>query len=370
MTTLNDIFRQFGPAYRARRGTTISPQQCRVMLAIEACRTDALGGQLFICPDCQTTRYSYHSCRNRHCPTCQQEAGQNWLVKQQALLLPVPYFLITFTLPSELRDVARKHQEQVYDCFFRASSAALQQLAADPRFLGGQLGMLGVLQTWTRDLRYHPHIHYLVPACGLAPNGAVVFPPATTFLLPARPLGLLFRAKLRTALRQTAYYQEIASSVWQQNWVVDCRGVGSGEHALKYLAPYIFRVALSNNRIVGVRNEGVTFRYRHSQSGENRMSTLSAEVFIERFLAHVLPKGFVKVRYYGFFRPGARKVLICMQAQLMLIRGCRLLSTSQAPTRAVERVQSLASCPSCGRQMQGRPIPPCRSRAPPAAPLG
>ena len=170
MITLGDVFRWYGPAYRARWGSQRSPPQLAAMHAIEACRTEALGGQFYRCPHCDQVRYRSHSCRNRHCPTCQQDAAQDWLARRQDLLLPVPYFLVTFTLPAALRAIAFQHQAQVYDLCFRASAAALQQLAQDPRFLGGQLGMVGVLQTWTRDLRYHPHIHALVPGGGLAPT--------------------------------------------------------------------------------------------------------------------------------------------------------------------------------------------------------
>ena len=213
MITLNTIFQRAGPAYRAQPDVVITPQQRRAMLAIERCRTEALGGQVFTCPSCQTTRYSYHSCRNRHCPTCQQDAGQAWLAAREACLLPVPYFLITFTIPAALRDVARANPRQVYTALFRASAAALQQLAADPRFLGGQLGMLGVLHTWTRDLRYHPHIHYLVPAVALAPDGRVVQPPAADFLLPVRPLAILYRAKLQASLRQYPFAAAIVPAM-------------------------------------------------------------------------------------------------------------------------------------------------------------
>jgi hypothetical protein len=184
------------------------------------------------------------------------------LTEQQALLLPVPYFLITFTLPAPLRAVARQHARTLYSLLFRASATALQHLAQDRRFFGGQLGMLGVLQTWTRDMRFHPHIHYLVPAVALAPDGALRQPRNPAFLLPAKPLAILFQAKLRAALRQTDLYQHIPRETWQQAWVVDCRAVGSGAAALTYLAPYIFRVALSNNRIVSVQDDRVTFRYR------------------------------------------------------------------------------------------------------------
>jgi len=364
MITLNTIFQRAGPAYRAQPDVVISPQQRRAMLAIERCRTEALGGQVFTCPSCQTTRYSYHSCRNRHCPTCQQDAGQAWLAAQAACLLPVPYFLITFTIPAELRDIARANPRQVYTALFRASAAALQQLAADPRFLGGQLGMLGVLHTWTRDLRYHPHIHYLVPAVALAPDGRVVQPPTADFLLPVRPLAILYRAKLQASLRQYPFATTIPAATWQRPWVVDCRPVGTGETALKYLAPYVFRVALSNNRILQADDDQVTFRYRHSASGENRTSTLPVTTFIQRFLAHILPPGFVKVRYYGLFSPRRRAVLQHIRAQLAWHRRCDLASDA-VPLPNPDRVPSLATCPRCGMIMQRQVIPAQPGRAPP-----
>jgi hypothetical protein len=289
MVTLGDIFRRYGPQYRAQFGHLLSPEQYQAMRAIEQCRTEALGGHVYTCPACATTRYSYHSCRNRHCPTCQHAAVQTWLTEQQALLLPAPYFLITFTLPAGLRAMARQHARRLYTLLFRASAAALQHLAQDRRFLGGQLGMLGVLQTWTRDLRFHPHIHYLAPAVARAPDGALRQPRNPAFLLPAKPLAMLFRAKLRAALRQTDLYQHIPRETWQQAWVVDCRAVGRGAAALTYLAPYIFRVALSNNRIVSVQDDCVTFRYRDGETKQLRTCTLPALAFIRRFLQHVLP---------------------------------------------------------------------------------
>src|SRR6058998_3630208 len=173
MSTLGEIFRRYGPTYRARYGERMLPSHRAVMAAIEGCRTEALGGHVYTCPSCATTRYSYHSCRNRHCPRCQHSATQTWLAQQHALLLPLPYFLVTFTLPSEFRAVARRQPRTIYSLLFRASAAALQQLAQDPRFLGGQIGMLGVLQTWTRDMRFHPHVHYLVPAIALALDGTL-----------------------------------------------------------------------------------------------------------------------------------------------------------------------------------------------------
>jgi hypothetical protein len=199
MVTIGDIFRRYGPAYRAQFGKELSSEQAQAMRAIEQCRTEALGGHVYTCPACATTRYSYHSCLNRHCPRCQHSATQTWLAQQQALLLPVPYFLLTFTLPARLRAVARRQPRTLYTLLFRASAAALQQLAQDPRFLGGRIGMLGVLQTWTRDLRFHPHVHYLAPAIALAPSGTLRQPRNPAFLVAVKPLALLFRAKLRAA---------------------------------------------------------------------------------------------------------------------------------------------------------------------------
>jgi hypothetical protein len=363
MLTLGELFRQYGPEYRARWGSQLSSAQLAAMRAIEACRTETLGGQLYRCPSCDTTRYSYHSCRNRHCPTCQHDAAQSWLARQQELLLPVPYFLVTFTLPGALRAVAFQHQALVYDLFFRASAAALQQLARDPRFLGGQLGMVGVLQTWTRDLRYHPHIHYLVPGAGLAADGRGWKRAKADFLVHVKPLALLFRAKLRAALRQTELWASIPAEVWRQDWVVDCRPVGSGRSALKYLAPYVFRVALSNNRLVSFQDGQVTFRYQEGATRQMKTCSLSAEAFIERFLMHTLPKGFVKVRYYGLFRVGARQALRRLRAQLVLEqRKVELLPLGEPP--AARAPASGPSCPGCGQEMRLERVLPAQ-RAPP-----
>jgi Putative transposase/Transposase zinc-binding domain len=365
MITLGDVFRRYGPAYRARFGERMLPSHLAVMQAIEQCRTEALGGHIYTCAACATTRYSYHSCRNRHCPTCQQDATQRWLAQQQTLLVPVPYFIVTFTLPASLRQIARCHQRVIYPMLFRASAAALQQLAHDPRFLGGQIGMLGVLQTWTRDLHYHPHVHYLVPALALAPDGQTWMVSHKPFLVHVTPLAQLFRAKFRAALCQTPFYRQVSANTWTQAWVVDCRPVGSGRAALKYLAPYIFRVALSNNRIIGMQDEKVTFRYTDGESGRTTSCTLSAEEFIRRFLQHVLPKGFVKVRYYGLFRVGNRSLLAQARMFLMQTRlGVSALPTA-APTPVAPAGLAELRCPRCGQPMQLVQTLTPRSRGPP-----
>jgi hypothetical protein len=363
MTTLGEILRRYGPQYRARYGHHMSADQHAAMRAIEQCRTEALGGHVYICPSCQTTRYSYHSCRNRHCPTCQQEATQAWLAEQHALLLPVPYFLVTFTLPSELRTIARQHPETIYSQLFRTSAAALQQLAQDPRFLGGQIGMLGVLQTWTRDMRYHPHVHYLVPAVALTPDGKRWLVGNSDFLLHVKPLGALFRAKFRAALRQTPWAGQVDAQVWAKSWVVDCRPVGSGASALKYLAPYIFRIALSNNRIEQVTDETVSFRYIEGKTGAHKRATLPINGFIGRFLAHVLPKGFVKVRYYGLLAVGKRKLLAEVRSILALQQTAASQPRAVAACESLVAVPDVSRCPSCGQPMQLiQTLPPKRQQ--------
>jgi hypothetical protein len=201
--------------------------------------------------------------------------------KVSEVLLPVPYFLATFTLPAELRAIAYRHQRIVYTLLFRASAAALMELARDQRFLDAQIGLLGVLQTWTRDLRYHPHVHYLVPG-GLADDGRGWVTAKADFLVHVKPVAALFRAKLRAALRQTVLWNEIPAAAWQQSWVVDCRSVGTAQAALKYLAPYMFRVALSNNRIVRVADDQVIFRYTVSESGRTAYCRLPAQEFLHQ----------------------------------------------------------------------------------------
>jgi len=352
MTTLGEVFRRYGSAYRARFDGTLSASQKQALQAIAECRTEALGGQVYTCPACQFTCYSYHSCRNRDCPTCQQDATQAWLVEQYELLLPVPYFLVTFTLPSELRALARQQPETIYALLFRTSAAALQQLAQDPRFLGGQIGMLGVLQTWTRDLRYHPHVHYLVPSLALAPDGTRWLVGTSDFLVPVKPLGQLFRAKFRAALRQTPWAGQVHARAWAKPWVVDCRPVGNGASALKYLAPYIFRIALSNSRIERVANDAVTFRYTEGKTGAYKRATLPLDTFIGRFLAHVLPKGFVKVRSYGLLHPSKRQLLAEVWSILALGQAAPPQPRAAAAPEPLVAAPDVRRCPSCGQPMQ------------------
>jgi hypothetical protein len=333
------------------------PSHLRVMEAIENCRTPALGGQLYHCSPCNQFRYSYHSCQNRHCPKCGNDAATAWLARQRDLLLPVPHFLVTFTLPDFLRKLARSHQKLIYNLLFRASSAALQQLALDPRWVGGQIGLVGVLQTWTRDLHYHPHVHYLVPAGGLSADAQHWLPAKhPRFLAPVKALGKIFRAKFRDALKKTPLYRQVPPQTWKQNWVVHCQPAGSGQAVLKYLAPYLFRVALSNNRILKLEDGQVTFRYQDGHTKTQKVTTLPAPEFIRRFLQHVLPHRFPKLRYYGFFRSQQRPQLQQLKAFLSLTPTVEvplfdLPHNPDTPNQPEPRPKSIL-CPQCGRPMQ------------------
>lgn len=280
------------------------------------------------------------------------------------MLLPVPYFLLTFTLPAGLREVARHHQRVVYDLLFRFSAEATRQLASDPQFVGGQIGLVGVLHTWGRNLSYHPHIHYLVPAGGLTKDGQRWLGTRYEFLVPVKALSKIFRAKMRQALQKMGRDWSIPAEVWQREWVVHCKPVGCGRQALKYLAPYIFRVAIGNKRILAFENNQVTFLYRASDTGQERRCTLSAEDFIHRFLQYVLPKGFVKVRYYGFFSAGSRKRLELIQ---QLLGPAKEVDppVEQGP-ETVTKLQPVHRCPVCGHAMQpGSLISPIPGRGPP-----
>ena len=367
---LAEIFRRYGPAYRQKYASKLLPSHRQAMRAIERCRTEALGGQVYHCPACDETRYSYHSCRNRHCPKCQHEQTEEWLEVQRGLLLPVPYFLLTFTLPAELRQLASQNQKCMYNLLFRASAQATQQLAHDPRFVGGQIGMVGVLHTWTRNLAYHPHVHYLVPGGGWSIEKQSWLKAHHNFFVPVKALSRLFRATFQRLLQKTPLFAQIPANVWQQAWVVHCKPVGNGQTALRYLAPYVYRVALSNRRLVRMEDTGslqssqVTFQYRTSDTGQLKQCTLSAEKFMQRFLQHVLPRGFVKIRYYGFFGATLRSRLMTIQQHLRQFTT----STSSAQTHP-ETTETPSPpkmlCPHCGQPMLfQRTLPPTLCRSP------
>jgi Putative transposase/Transposase zinc-binding domain len=348
MVEVADIFRLHGPAYRAKFRDRMPPSHLRAMEDIESCRTEALGGQLYFCDQCQERLFSYHSCRNRHCPKCQNNQANDWLENQRNLLLPVGYFMVTFTLPEELRSLARSHQRVIYNSLFRASSEALLELASDPRFVGGRIGTLGVLHTWTRDLFYHPHVHYTATGGGLSADGWWRTS-RQDFLVHVKPLSILFRAKFRDLLKQTDLFRFLDPQVWRKDWVVHSQPVGSGEAAFKYLAPYIFRVAISNRRILALEDGQVTFSFKDSATDQTRFSTISAEEFIRRFLQHVLPKGFVKVRYYGLLAAANRHLLDQTRQSLNTTASQSIPSNSDCQRKETGEP---SRCPKCGAALR------------------
>ncbi len=361
MLEVAQIFRLHGPQYREKFGDRMLPSHHRAMQDIETCRTESLGGQVYYCDNCKEQRYSYHSCKNRHCPKCGNEQANAWLDLQQNLLLLIPYFLVTFTLPAELRALARSNQRLIYNLLFRTSSQALLKLARDPRFVGGRIGMVGVLHTWTRQLIYYPHIHFIVTGGGLTNDGRWRAS-RTDFLVHQQPLAIIFRAKLRDELKKCGLFAPLDQRLWKKDWVVDCEPVGTGAAAFKYLAPYIFRVALSNRRLVSLTDGNVTFKYKESATDQIKSCTLTAQEFIRRFLQHVLPPHFIKVRYYGLLSPRQRHLL--HRVRLLLARpATKPISVTESENSG--RLREPLLCPRCGNQLTLRgPLKPKHPRPP------
>jgi ribosomal protein S27AE len=342
MIGLSDIFRAYGARYLQKYGDRILPSHRKAIQDISQCRTESLGGQVWFCESCKEYHYSYHSCKNRHCPTCGNPQADEWIQQQKELLLPVIYFLVTFTLPEEFRSPARSHQKLFYTIFFRTSAQALQELALDPRFVGGEIGMIAVLQTWTRDLFYHPHIHYLIPGGGISPDGKKWLNPKEEFLMHYKPLSALFKGKFKAALRKTSLYHQIPQYVWKKEWGVHLDSVGNGKTAIKYLAPYIVRVAISNQNILNLDNGILTYRFKKSETAQYRTRRLPVLEFIRLFLQHVLPRGFVKVRYYGY---------LATKKRMMLSHVKELAGQLFDPKDEKTKTPKLLKCPKCGNLM-------------------
>jgi hypothetical protein len=379
MLELAEIVTAYGDAYRARYGDRMLPSHWQALWDIEHCRTALMGGDLYWCDQCQAYVYSYHSCGNRHCPKCGGDRADAWRDRQMETLLPVPYFLVTFTLPHSLNPVARSHQKLVYDLLFTTSAEALKTLALNPDWLGGKIGMVGALHTWDRSMDYHVHVHYLVPAGGIDPDTGDWLPSHPKFLVPASALREVFRAKFRDALKAAApdVFAQVPAKTWRKTWVVHCQPVGNGEAALKYLTPYLYRVALSNTRLVSMEHGKVTFRYK-PRNASWRPMTLDAMSFLHRFLQHVLPKGFQKVRTYGILHPSARKTLTALQEQLAEADTTSdQLPEALAATFGLEITDGSVAdeplpdiprcCPHCGGPLAylGRLAPHLETRAPP-----
>jgi hypothetical protein len=315
---LATVLRRHWPAYQRRFGAKLLPSHRDAVTSVLRCRTAALGGQLFACA-CGRVEFVYHSCNHRACPRCGHADATEWLARQRRKLLPVPYYLVTFTVPAELRRLIRAHQKLLYGALIHEAAHALMDVARAHRNLGAEIGLLAVLQTWARDLHFHPHVHCVVPAGGLAANGLRwVRPKDPDYFLPQALLAARFRTRFQAALRRAlpAAFATIPAAVWRTDWVADVQPVGSGEPALKYLAAYVYRTAFSAERLVADDGQHVTFTYRQSQTGQLQRLCLPAEQFLHRFLQHVLPRGFQRVRHFGWLAPAAQARWERLQALL------------------------------------------------------
>jgi len=380
-----DIFRAAGPAYRAAQVGHLSLHQLKVMSAIQQCRTAALGGHVEACDDCGHRRIAYNSCRNRHCPKCQGAAARTWLAERETDLLPVGYFHVVFTLPAEIGEIAWQNKAVVYDLLFKAASETMVTIAADPRHLGARIGITAVLHTWGSALTHHPHVHMIVPGGGISPDGACWVASKAGFLLPVRVLGALFRRLFLSRLitlhqaGKLAFFGALAGladrrrflrhlvPVRKKRWVVYAKAPFAGPEAvLAYLSRYTHRVAISNRRLVAFDEASVTFRYKdYRRSGPERQQvmTLGTHEFMRRFLLHVLPLGFHRIRHYGLLASATRKASIARARELLAV------TSLPEPLDVPEALDQFPPCPCCGGRMRiiesfGRWSQP---RAPPQA---
>ena len=368
MLEVADILRRHGAAFRAAHAGHLSLAQLKVMAAIETCRTAALGGHVEGCQDCGHRRIAYNSCRNRHCPKCQAAAARDWLAAREADLLPVGYFHVVFSLPAEVADIAAQNKAVVYDLLFKAASETMLTIAADPRHLGARIGITAVLHTWGSALTHHPHIHMIVPGGGISLDGQRWVSSRPAFLLPVRVLGKLFRRLFltrlvelfdagrlqfhgsRAALRDRSVFLRHLAPTRKKPWIVYAKPPFAGPAAvLAYLSRYTHRVAISNRRLLALDQRGVTFRYKdYRRSGAERyqVMTLATDEFIRRFLLHVLPRGFHRIRHYGLLASGGRRD--------HLARARELLATpppAPEPDDAPKPSDHRPPCPCCGGRM-------------------
>jgi hypothetical protein len=368
-----DIFRRHGPAWRNANAGRVSLAQLKVMSAIESCRTAALGGHVERCEDCAHVRIAYNSCRNRHCPKCQAIAAKEWLADREAELLPVPYYHVVFTLPAAIGDIAYQNKAVVYDILFRAAAEALITIAADPKHLGARIGLTAVLHTWGSALTHHPHAHIIVPGGGISPDGQRWIACRPGFFLPVRVLSRLFRRLFleqlsaaylagqlqffgsQAALADPRTFKDHLAPLRKTEWVVYAkRPFGGPEAVLAYLSRYTHRVAIANSRLVAFNESGVTFKwkdYRAKQQQRGKVMTLAVDEFIRRFLIHVLPSGFHRIRHYGLFANGGRAENIARARQLLHVPEPTRQPADTGCADDSEPKPSSYPCPCCGGRM-------------------
>jgi len=372
-----DVFRDGEARFLAEYGETLSGEQRQVLRAVIRCRTAQLGGHVQQCDDCGHQRIQYNSCRNRHCPKCQAMARAAWLEKRESELLPVPYFHVVFTLPHELGPLALQNKRVVYGILFRAAAQTLLEIAADPKHMGAKIGCLVVLHTWGQNLMHHPHVHSIVTGGGLSPNGSRwIYGKQSKrrkpFFAPGEVLSRVFRGKFIDFLKQAfasgklafhgrlkslgdeAAFEQLLNKAVRHDWVVYAkRPFSSPACVLKYLARYTHRVAISNRRLVELRDGRVSFRYKdYSDEKQSKVLPLSSSEFIRRFLMHTLPSGFVRIRYYGFLANRYRNERLQKCRRLLGVTSgtTSTIQESQTPAENFDPPPSPKTCPACGRQ--------------------
>lgn len=347
MTTLRDIFDAFAPEY-LERYPHLPLAHRKVISAIQHCQSGHDGHSLYQCQHCGNQHRVNHSCGNRHCPQCQQHTTQQWLAHHLEKQLPGPHFLLTFTVPETLRPFIRSHQRLAYQALLQASATALKRLATDERFIGTDLpGFTGVLHTWGRQLQYHPHIHSIVPGGGLSKDRTTWLPSRANFFVPVKALSPIYRAIFREEMHQAGLLEQIDPQAWTLPWNVHRQANHHGHSAFTSLAPSVFRVAISNRRLVSLTDRTVTFTYRKVGSARLRTAQLDGMEFLRRFLQHVLPDGFVKVRHFGFLH--ASGALPLATIRLMMGQGP---PSDEQPTQRKPPPPLVVRCPTCGTAMR------------------
>ena len=310
MPEIADVFRRHGQAYIDKYGQAMPPSHLRAITDIMNCRTEALGGHVFVCQECSQATYSYHSCKNRACPKCHANDTEIWLEKRKQDILPIPYFHVTITLPEPWRDIVRANQKDLYSILMKAAAKAISKLAADKKFVGGMVGIMAVLHTWTRTMVYHPHVHCLVTGGGVCRDETRWLPSRDGYLFPKRALSKLFRGIFIDMVRTIRPDVEIPQMPTSGKWVAHVKDAGQGTQAvLAYLARYVHRTAIVNSRILDVTDEQVTFAYQDNRDQRRKSIRLDPEEFIRRFLQHIPPKGFHRVRYYGLWSTAKQSLL-------------------------------------------------------------
>lgn len=342
------IFREHGESYVRENARSLTEQHFKVMGAIRRCGTPAAGWIRFKCSDCATRHYVERSCGNRMCPSCQSGKTAEWLDKRLSEQLPTHYFLITFTVPEELNPFFVHRPKEGFAAFFEAASGALKTLAGNPRFLGVDLpGFFGVLHTWGRTLNFHPHIHFVVPGGGIDRKKGLWRSSREDFYAPGQALAKVFKGIFRERIKHDGLEECVDPSVWARKWVVDCEAAGRNrEGIVKYLAPYVFKTAVTDSRIAAVGNGKVTFTYVKSGSNRRRRMTLDAREFIRRYLMHVLPAGFMRIRYYGFMGSGCSVPHDELVALVGMARAFEIEPVDHVPA---EKKPLL--CPECGGRL-------------------